>query len=76
MSLCLEWMKGNLRDEVEHIKYEKNICASARCYRIWVGIFTSAHVPETVSTAFPFPIFFPEGWKGGRGGEGRGAVHR
>lgn len=40
------------------------------------GFFTSAHVPETVSTAFPFPIFFPEGWKGGRGGEGRGAVHR
>ena len=24
MSLCLEWMKGNLLDEVEHIKYQKN----------------------------------------------------
>ena len=46
------------------LNIKKYICASARCYCIWVGIFTSAHVPETVSTAFPFPIFFPRAGKG------------
>ena len=46
------------------LNIKKNICASARCYCIWVGIFTSAHVPETVSTAFPFPIFSPRAGKG------------
>lgn len=71
MSLCLEWMKGNLLDEVEHIKYQKN-------YALRRGVIASGwgfsraptYLKPCVQHRLPPFFFIPEGWKGGRGGEG------